>query len=78
MLKFITKQSYITVQTRFHDEYPDHKMFPKSSIKRLVDKSERTGCVHNAKARGRKNVVTPEKCAELKEHVEAMPIMKLG
>ncbi len=67
-------KSYIAVQTWFHDEYPDHKMFPKSCIKRLVDKFERMGSAHNAKGRGRKNVVMPEKYAELKESIEATPI----
>ncbi len=76
MLKFTTKtKSYVAVQTPFHDEYPDHETFPKSSIKRLVDKFERTSLVHDAKGRGQKNVVTSLKCAELKERVEATPIM---
>ncbi len=66
---------YVAVQTRFHDEYPDYETFPESSIKRLVDKFERTGLVHDAKHRGRKNVVMPEKYAELKERVEATSIM---
>ncbi len=42
-------KSYVTVQTRFHDEYPYCEMFPKISIKRLVDKFERTGSLHDAK-----------------------------
>ncbi len=68
-------KSYVTVQTRFHDDYPDQETFPKSSIKPLVAKFERTGLVYDAKGRGWKNVVTSEKCVELKERVEAKPIM---
>ncbi len=50
-------------------------MFLKSSIKRLVDKFEHMGSFHDAEGGRWKNVVTPEKCAELKEYVEATPIM---